>query len=118
MASTRAADGDVEITPTPFSVARYPLIKVIARGLIHFLHDGVMPEELLHRWRQTRQIAQFRLPIRIRQAAHVKQQIGVHGGAILEAEGLKRQRQGRGVATLQGANQLPQFVNGAVRGVD
>jgi len=60
--------------------------------LEHLLYIRLRRQVLGHRLVQPGLVTQFRLPVRVGQAAHIKHQVGIHRHATLEAKRLDKER--------------------------
>ncbi|MNI69166.1 hypothetical protein D3C73_1249000 [compost metagenome] len=113
-----AANGNSDIGAVAGGKAWQPFEQVRRNVLEHFLDVGLRRQVIGHRLVEPGLLAQFRLPVRIGQAAHIEYQIGVDRHATLEPERLDEEcRTGFRLvqqAQLDGIAQLIQVQAGGV----
>lgn len=111
MLAAGTADSDRQITsPFPFETG-YPLHQEIADLLQHPMHLWVGAEEVRHGLVFAGLWPQFRVPVRVRQAACIEHEIGIAWNAVFETERLQHHRHLFAAAFCDaGANDLAQFM--------
>ena len=114
-----AANGNGDISAVAGGKAGQPLEQVGGNVLEHLFDVRLCRQVLGNRLIEPGLIAQLRLPVGVRQAAHVEHQVGVHRHATLEAERLHQERR-TGFRLVQQAqlDGIAQLIQVQVGGVD